>query len=162
MTARVPFHAALQDAALTVLGSLPAARPETAARRMSGSSPLSAPLATALDRLHSRRRLLLAWHLFWGPRAFAELQQLSAGIPKRTLRQELLALEADGLVERRPSSGDEGHAEYTLTPLGEALKPALASLYLWGLHVQESSAKPRSPTSGSGRAQGLLRSADSG
>lgn len=150
MAARVPFQVALQDAALAVLGSLSLSDPERAARSVSGSaSRLSAPLAIALDRIQSRRRLLLAWHLFWGPRVFGELLQLAAGVPKRTLLRELQALEADGLVERRQPSNDDGQAEYGLTPLGEALKPALASLYLWGLHVQESGVKARSLTGSS-------------
>jgi len=146
MASRVPLRAALHEAALAVLGSLAASDPERAVRTVSVSAPrLSAPLAIALDRLQSRRRLLLAWHLFWGPRRFEELLQLTAGAPKRTLQQELEALEADGLVERRQGPDDESQAEYGLTPLGEALKPALASLYIWGLRVQESGATARSP-----------------
>jgi DNA-binding HxlR family transcriptional regulator len=146
MASRVPLRAALQDAALAVLGSLSASDPERTVRAVPAqASRLSAPLSIALERIHSRRRLLLAWHLFWGPRHFEELLQLTAGAPKRTLRQELQALEADGLVEHRQRPDDESQAEYGLTPLGEALKPALASLYLWGLHVQESSARSRSP-----------------
>jgi DNA-binding HxlR family transcriptional regulator len=145
MAVRVPLQAALQDAALAVLGSLSASAPERAARLAAESSRPAAPLAAALNRLQSRRRLLLTWHLFWGPRGFAELLLLTAGIPRRRLRQELQALEADGLVERQLSSGDPGRLEFALTPLGEALKPALASLYLWGLHVQGLSAKTRAP-----------------
>jgi DNA-binding HxlR family transcriptional regulator len=144
MDSRVPLRAALQDA-LAVLGSL-SSDPERAVRPVAAqASRLAAPLSIALERIHSRRRLLLAWHLFWGPRRFEELLQLSARAPKRTVRQELEALEADGLVERRPLPDDEAQAEYGLTPLGEALKPALASLYLWGLHVQDSSARARAP-----------------
>ena len=143
---RVPLRAALQEAANAVLGSLSAADPDRAARPVSASaSRLSAPLALALDRILSRRRLLLAWHLFWGPRRFDELLQLIPGAPKRTLRRELQALEADGLVERRPRPEDQAQVEYGLTPLGDALKPALASLYLWGLHVQDASARARPP-----------------
>ena len=129
-----------------MLGSLAASEPQRAVGPVSVSaSRLSAPLAIALDRLQSRRRLLLAWHLFWGPRRFEELLQLTAGAPKRMLRLELQALEADGLVERRQPPDDASQAEYGLTPLGEALKPALASLYIWGLRLQESGATARSP-----------------
>jgi DNA-binding HxlR family transcriptional regulator len=130
-------------------------------RPVSQAARLSAPLAIALERIPSRRRLLLAWHLFWGPRRFEELLPLAAGTPKRTLRLELGALEADGLVERR-ALPDEAEAEYALTPLGEALKPALASLYLWGLRVQGAGAEARAPESWSEDLEALLRSADSG
>jgi DNA-binding HxlR family transcriptional regulator len=160
MSSRVPLREALQGVAHAVLGSLSNPRGR-ALRPASRGSRLSEPLAIALERIPSRRRLLLAWHLFWGPRRFEELLPLAAGTPKRTLRLELDALEADGFVERRACS-DGAEAEYALTPLGEALKPALASLYLWGLRVQGKGAEARAPESWSEEIAALLRSADSG
>ena len=160
MASRVPLREALQDVAHAVVGSLSKPRAR-AVRPASPGSRLSAPLAIALERIPSRRRLLLTWHLFWGPRRFEDLLPLTAGTPKRTLRSELGALEAEGLVERR-ARPDEAEAEYALTPLGEALKPALASLYLWGLRVQGTSAEARPPESWSEELTALLRSADSG
>jgi DNA-binding HxlR family transcriptional regulator len=162
MASRVPLREALQDVAHAVVGSLSKPRAR-AVRPLSQGSRLSAPLAIALERIPSRRRLLLAWHLFWGPRRFEDLLPLTAGIPKRTLRLELGALEAEGLVERRARPDEaEAEAEYALTPLGEALKPALASLYLWGLRVQGAGAAARAPESWSDELTALLRSADSG
>jgi len=148
MSARIAFDTALRDAALAVLTSGLAAEPAPPSRHLhTRAASGSSPLATALERLQGRRRLILAWHLFWGPRPFGELSQLAAGVRKRTLRHELRALEASGLVEQRPGSADGGETEYFLTPLGEALKPALASLYLWGLHVQERSGAAPSASS---------------
>jgi len=95
-------------------------------------------METALDLLESRRRPLLVWHLFWGPRAFGELLRLSAGTTKRVLRQELQALEACGLLCKDQRTRDSRRADYRLTPFGETLKPVLGSLYAWGLFVQES------------------------
>lgn len=162
MDSPVPLRAALQDVALAVLGSLSDPAPRRAAPLVSeAGSRLSAPLAVALERVPTRRRLLLIWSLFWGPRRFEELLLLTARTPKRTLRLELGVLEADGLVERRASSA-ETEVEYALTPLGEALKPALASLYLWGLRVQGTGAEARPPESWSEELTALLRSADSG
>jgi DNA-binding HxlR family transcriptional regulator len=96
------------------------------------------PMETALDLLESRRRPLLVWHLFWGPRAFGELLRLSVGITKRALRQELQALEACGLLCKDQRTRDSRRADYRLTPFGETLKPVLGSLYAWGLFVQTS------------------------
>jgi DNA-binding HxlR family transcriptional regulator len=95
-------------------------------------------METALDLLESRRRPLLVWHLFWGPRAFGELLRLSAGTTKRVLRQELQALEACGLLCKDQRTRDSRRADYRLTPFGETLKPVLGTLYAWGLFVQNS------------------------
>lgn len=100
--------------------------------------PRRSPMETALDLLESRRRPLLVWHLFWGPRAFGELLRLSVGMTKRVLRQELQALEACGLLCKDQRTRDGRRADYRLTPFGETLKPVLGSLYAWGLFVQTS------------------------
>lgn len=100
--------------------------------------PRRSPIEVALDLLESRRRPLLVWHLFWGPRAFGELLRLSQGTTKRVLRQELQALEACGLLCKDQRTRDGRRADYRLTPFGETLKPVLGSLYAWGLFVQTS------------------------
>ena len=100
--------------------------------------PRRSPMETALDLLESRRRPLLVWYLFWGPRAFGELLRLSVGTTKRVLRQELQALEACGLLCKDQRTRDGRRADYRLTPFGETLKPVLGSLYAWGLFVQTS------------------------
>lgn len=95
------------------------------------------PMETALDLLDGRRKPLLVWHLFWGPRAFGELLRLTGGT-KRVLRQELTALETCGLLRKEQRTRDSRRAEYRLTSFGETLKPLLGALYAWGLFVQES------------------------
>jgi DNA-binding HxlR family transcriptional regulator len=95
-------------------------------------------METALDLLENRRRQLLVWHLFWGPRAFGELLRLSVGVTKRVLRQELQALETCGLLCKDQRTRDGRRADYRLTSFGETLKPVLGSLYAWGLFVQTS------------------------
>ena len=100
--------------------------------------PRRSPMETALELLEWRRRPLLVWHLFWGPRAFGELLRLSVGMTKRVLRQELEALEACGLLCKDERTRDSRRADYRLTPFGETLKPVLGSLYAWGLFVQTS------------------------
>lgn len=100
--------------------------------------PRRSPFETALDRIEGRWRLLLVWHLFWGPCLFGELLRLTAGITDRALRQELQDLEACNLVRKERCAWDGRRVEYRLSPFGETLKPLLAEVYLWGLRVQES------------------------
>lgn len=125
------------------------------AGRASGP-PRRSPFETALDVVvgGGRLRPLLVWHLFWGPRAFGELLRLTAGATKKVLRQELQALEGNGLLSKEQRTRDGRRAEYRLTPFGETLKPALGSLYAWGLYVQKSRG------SAFGSADGPRRPAD--
>lgn len=149
MTAASPLAAVLREAERAVLGSLRAQARDVAlgaGRSLRHERP--SPVETALDRI-GRRGLMLAWHLFWGPRAFTELVQLTPGVPRGALRRQLHALEAGGLIRRRQGSEGETRAEYCLTALGEALKPSLALLYLWGLGIQESSPPARPGAGGS-------------
>lgn len=94
------------------------------------------PLEAALDVVGDRRRLLIVWHLFWGPKPFCDLMRNTAGITKKALRQALVEMESRGLVRRDVRFGAGRKADYSLTPLGETLKPIVASLYEWGLYLR--------------------------
>ena len=58
-------------------------------------------------------------------------RRLPATTPKM-LTQQLRELEHDGLLLRVAHSGGPRHVEYTLTPMGEALRPAVEALAAWG------------------------------
>jgi len=122
MTARTPLLAALADVEHAFLRSVEAQAQKEDARPRRASRPArQSPLETALDRAEGQRGLLLAWHLFWGPRLFAELSRLTPGIPTPTLRQDLQALETGGLVERRPDPGDRRVRGLHLTRKGRGV-----------------------------------------
>jgi DNA-binding HxlR family transcriptional regulator len=83
-----------------------------------------------------RHRLLIVWYLFWGPRSFADLMRNTAGITKKARRLALVEMEMRGLVRRDVPFGAGRRIEYSLTPLGESLKPIIAGLYEWGLRLK--------------------------
>ena len=117
------------------------------------------PVEATLDVL-DRWKTLIVWHLFWGARPFCELMRSTEGISKKTLRWELAEMEKHGLVRKEVRPGANRKADYSLTPLGESLKPIVAAMYQWGLQALQdprrgpsreparltaSTAAPRSP-----------------
>ena len=96
-------------------------------------APQQSPIELTLDALEGPFRPLVLWTLFWGARPFSELMRHVPEISRKALRQELAELERLGLVGREVRLGSNRKAEYSLTPLGQTLKPLLGAMYEWGL-----------------------------
>jgi DNA-binding HxlR family transcriptional regulator len=86
--------------------------------------------------LRGRWTALILWNLFWGGKRFYRLLRDLPGIPRKTLAGELQEMERLGLIERRFHRGDLDGIEYTLSVIGESLKPVLVAMYEWGLLVR--------------------------
>ncbi|PYQ23571.1 MAG: transcriptional regulator [Acidobacteria bacterium] len=102
--------------------------------RAGGESLARCPVQVTLDVMDDRWKTLIVWHLFWGARPFCELMRTTEGISKKILRRELADMERHGLIRRKARVGAARRAEYSLTPLGETLKPIVGAMYQWGLH----------------------------
>jgi DNA-binding HxlR family transcriptional regulator len=109
--------------------SAPAARVGPGPRRPSAPSPLEVALAAVGDGWKAH----LVWQLFWGARPFCHLMRRIPGITRKALRSRLGEMERAGLVTRRVMGDGLRRAEYSLTPLGETLKPIVGGMYEWGL-----------------------------
>lgn len=85
----------------------------------------------------SKWKLPLIWYLHEKDATrYNELKRRIPGITNIMLTKSLRELEADGLVERRELvSAPPKIVEYSLTPLGQELIPALNELYAWGRKV---------------------------
>jgi DNA-binding HxlR family transcriptional regulator len=66
-----------------------------------------------------------------GPLHFSGIRQLVPELSDRLLSERLKELESEGIVERRVLDGSPVRVEYSLTPKGEALEPALRELKRW-------------------------------
>src|SRR3954470_14175602 len=74
-----------------------------------------------------------------GPLHFSGIRQLVPELSDRLLSERLKELEAEGVVERRVLDGSPVRVEYSLTPKGEALEPALKALKEWAReHVERA------------------------
>lgn len=93
---------------------------------------VSCPVETTLAVIHGRWKVLLIHHLLDGTKRFGELHRALPGISHRTLAQQLREMEAARLVRRKVYRQVPPKVEYSLTPLGESLKPVLVAMHVWG------------------------------
>ncbi|HYI99331.1 MAG TPA: helix-turn-helix domain-containing protein [Thermoleophilaceae bacterium] len=66
-----------------------------------------------------------------GPLRFCEIRELVPDVSDRLLSERLKELEAEDVVARRVYDETPVRVEYSLTPKGQALKPALTALKSW-------------------------------
>lgn len=92
---------------------------------------------TALDLIDGKWKGVILYHLQAGTQRFGELRRRMPGITQRMLTKQLRALEDDGLVIRKVYAEVPPRVEYTLSELGESLRPVIDILKAWGEGHQE-------------------------
>ncbi|GAC1396862.1 MAG: hypothetical protein NVSMB56_11880 [Pyrinomonadaceae bacterium] len=90
------------------------------------------PAETTLQIIGGRWKILILYHLFQGVKRFSELQHTLDGISQKMLTQQLREMESDGLVHREVYPQVPPKVEYSLTFLGESLKPVVEAMCDWG------------------------------
>ncbi|PLX36303.1 MAG: ArsR family transcriptional regulator [Hyphomicrobiales bacterium] len=90
------------------------------------------PVTTTLEILGGRWKPLILYHLYDKPARFNALRRTLPNITQRMLTLSLRELEADGLILRQVFEVVPPHVEYSLSPLGETLKPVLVAMSEWG------------------------------
>src|ERR1700761_9096283 len=90
-----------------------------------------AALTRAFSFLGKRWNGVLLGTLTYGPAGFAELRRAATGISDSVLSERLPELVGAGRVVRSVSSGPPVAVDYSLTPAGLALVPALNELTSW-------------------------------
>jgi DNA-binding HxlR family transcriptional regulator len=87
-----------------------------------------------------RWKVLIIRELVSGEKRFGELQRSLQGITQKMLTQQLRELEEDGIVHREIYAQIPPKVEYSLTPLGESLKPILYAMHEWAVnYLQQNS-----------------------
>lgn len=95
------------------------------------------PVATTVQLIGSKWKLLIIRNLRMRPWRFNELQKDLAGISQKVLTDSLRALEADGLVTRTVYAEVPPRVEYALSDLGETMGPILDAMEKWGAGYKE-------------------------
>ena len=91
------------------------------------------PVATTLQLLNSKWKILIIRNLLVRPWRFNELQKSLDGISQKVLTESLRSMEDDGLITRTEIEiYPPKIVEYALSPLGETLAPILESMQNWG------------------------------
>src|SRR6185312_7009995 len=91
-------------------------------------------VAKALDVIGDRWTLLIVRELLLaGPRRYTDLRNGLPGIATNLLSERLRDLEAAGVVIREDAPPPVASTLFKLTARGEALRPVLRELGLWGI-----------------------------
>jgi DNA-binding HxlR family transcriptional regulator len=90
------------------------------------------PVETALTLMGDRWKVLIVRDLLIGTKRFGELRKSLTGISQKVLTQHLRIMEESGLVTRKVFAEVPPRVEYTLTELGESLKPIHDAMWKWG------------------------------
>ena len=95
------------------------------------------PVATTVSLIGSKWKLLILRNLLGRPWRFNELQRSIEGISQKALTEALRSMEADGIVARKVYPEVPPRVEYSLTELGESMRPIIKDMEAWGLNYQK-------------------------
>ena len=90
------------------------------------------PVATTVQLIGSKWKLLIMRNLLVRPWRFNELQKSLEGISQKILTDSLRSMEADGIITRTVFPEVPPRVEYALSELGESMRPILESMEKWG------------------------------
>ena len=90
------------------------------------------PVATTVQLIGNKWKLLIMRNLLVRPWRFNELQKNLDGISQKVLTDSLRSMEADGIITRTVYAEVPPRVEYALSELGESMRPILASMQAWG------------------------------
>ncbi|MBQ1985628.1 MAG: helix-turn-helix transcriptional regulator [Clostridia bacterium] len=94
------------------------------------------PVATTIQLIGSKWKLLILRNLMHRPWRFNELRRSIGGISPKVLTDSLRSLEEDGIVVRTVYAEVPPRVEYSLSELGETLRPILTAIQVWGEEYQ--------------------------
>ena len=96
------------------------------------------PVATTVSLIGSKWKLLILRNLMARPWRFGELLRDLDGISQKVLTDSLRSMEADGIVTRTVYPEVPPHVEYSLSPLGESMRPVIEAMEQWGTRYKAS------------------------
>lgn len=94
------------------------------------------PVATTVQLIGSKWKLLILRNLLNRPWRFNELLRSLEGISQKVLTDSLRALEEDGIITRTVYPEVPPRVEYALSPLGEEMKPILDAMEQFGIEYK--------------------------
>lgn len=97
------------------------------------------PVETTLSLISNRWKVLILRELFLGTRRFGELKKALNGISQKVLTENLKDMAEQGLISRHVYAEVPPRVEYSLTPLGESLRPVLRAMFDWGVAYKQQS-----------------------
>ena len=96
------------------------------------------PVATTVQLIGNKWKLLILRNLLTRPWRFNELRKSLDGISQKVLTESLRSMESDGIVIRTVYAEVPPRVEYSLSELGETLRPILDAMQAWGQEYKDN------------------------
>lgn len=90
------------------------------------------PVETTLMLIGDKWKVLILRELMPGKKRFGELKKSIGNVSQKVLTAQLRDMEENGLVYRKVYAEVPPRVEYSLTELGQSLKPILDAMQNWG------------------------------
>lgn len=90
------------------------------------------PVATTVQIIGSKWKLLILRNLLHRPWRFNELKKDLEGISQKVLTDSLRSMETDGIIDRTVYPEVPPRVEYSLNSVGETLRPVIEVMEEWG------------------------------
>lgn len=90
------------------------------------------PVETTLTLIGDKWKVLILRDLMDGTKRFGELRKSLSGVSQKVLTAQLRDMESSGLVNRKVYAEVPPKVEYSLTALGDSLRPVIDVMRTWG------------------------------
>ena len=101
------------------------------------------PVAGTVRVIGNKWKLLLIRNLLSAPQRFTELKKGVTGISQKVLTENLRSLERDGIVRREVFAEIPPKVVYSLSELGNSLRPIFDAMTDWGNDYMKNHAENR-------------------
>ena len=99
------------------------------------------PVATTVGLIGNKWKILILRDVLGGPKRFGELRKSLDGISQKVLTDNLRDMEKDGLLIRKVFPEVPPRVEYSLSEIGETMRPIIKQMEKWGSMYKEIIAK---------------------
>ena len=96
------------------------------------------PIATTVQLIWSKWKLLIMRNLLQRPWRFNELKKDLDGISQKVLTDSLRSMEEDGIITRTVYPEVPPRVKYALSDVGESMRPILTAMQEWGTNYKKS------------------------
>ena len=95
------------------------------------------PVATTVQLIGSKWKLLIIRNLLARPWRFNELRKDLDGISQKVLTDSLRSMEEDGIITRTVYPEVPPRVEYAMSGLGESMRPIIAAMERFGIEYRK-------------------------
>ena len=105
---------------------------------ISNKKIVDCPVATTINLIGNKWKLLIIRDLLSGTKRFSELRKNLTGISQRVLTENLRNLENDGLIDREVFAEVPPRVEYSLNKTRLSLQPIIMTMAEWGTKYKKN------------------------